>query len=133
MDIAGWLSSLGLGKYATTFAKNEITPEVLPHLSDADLKELGLPMGPRKLVLAAIAELGKSDMRDPKPVGRFERLSTVRGRASPVDGDVRRSGRIDRVVKSAGPRRDGGGDPQVPERGGRGDHASGWPCGEVHG
>ncbi len=67
MDIAGWLSSLGLGKYATTFAKNEITPEVLPHLSDADLKALGLPMGPRKLVLAAIAELGKPDMRDPNP------------------------------------------------------------------
>jgi hypothetical protein len=32
---------------------------VLPHLSDADLKTLELPMGPRKLVLAAIAELGK--------------------------------------------------------------------------
>jgi hypothetical protein len=30
-------------------------------LSDADLKTLGLPMGPRKLVLAAIAELGKRD------------------------------------------------------------------------
>ncbi len=62
MDIAGWLAGLGLAKYATTFAKNEITPEVLPHLSDADLKALGLPMGPRKLVLAAITELGKSDM-----------------------------------------------------------------------
>ncbi|MEK1925454.1 MAG: adenylate/guanylate cyclase domain-containing protein [Rhizobium giardinii] len=67
MDIAGWLSSLGLAKYATTFAKNEITPEVLPHLSDADLKALGLPMGPRKLVLAAITELGKPDMRGPNP------------------------------------------------------------------
>jgi hypothetical protein len=41
MDIAGWLSGLGLAKYATTFAKNEITPEVLPHLSDADRKALG--------------------------------------------------------------------------------------------
>ena len=67
MDIAKWLSSLGLAKFATTFAKNEITPEVLPHLSDADLKALGLPMGPRKLVLAAIAGLGKPDMRGPDP------------------------------------------------------------------
>jgi hypothetical protein len=49
MDIAEWLSSLGLGRYAATFAVNEITPETLPYLSDADLKELGLPMGPRKL------------------------------------------------------------------------------------
>ena len=50
MDIAGWLSSLGLGRYSTTFAENEITPEALPHLSDTDLKELGLRMGARKLV-----------------------------------------------------------------------------------
>lgn len=67
MDIAGWLSGLGLARYATTFAKSEITPEVLPHLSDADLKALGLPMGPRKLVLAAIKELGKPDRRSPNP------------------------------------------------------------------
>ncbi|WP_192257371.1 AAA family ATPase [Mesorhizobium silamurunense] len=72
MDIAGWLSSLGLGKYSRTFAKNEITPEVLRHLSDADLKALGLPMGPRKLVLAAIAELGKRDIGDPATAAGIE-------------------------------------------------------------
>lgn len=71
MDIAGWLSSLGLGRYATTFVKNEITPEALPYLSDADLKELGLSMGPRKLVLAAIAELDKPDLRDPGTAAGF--------------------------------------------------------------
>ena len=72
MDIAGWLSSLGLGKYADTFARNEITPDVLPHLSDADLKALGLPMGPRKLVLAAIAKLGKPDIRGSDPAAGIE-------------------------------------------------------------
>jgi len=81
MDIAAWLSSLGLAKYATTFAKNEITPEVLPHLSDADLKALGLPMGPRKLVLAAIAELGKSDMpaagSTPRPEAERRQLTVM--------------------------------------------------------
>jgi class 3 adenylate cyclase/tetratricopeptide (TPR) repeat protein len=70
MDIAGWLSSLGLGKYAKTFAKNEITLEVLPYLSDADLKALGLPMGPRKHVLASIAELHRPEMRDVDPAVR---------------------------------------------------------------
>jgi class 3 adenylate cyclase len=74
MDIAGWLSSLGLGKYSKTFARNEITPEVLPHLSDADLKTLGLPMGPRKLVLAAIAELGKHGIGDPATATRIESI-----------------------------------------------------------
>jgi class 3 adenylate cyclase len=67
MDIAGWLTSLGLGKYAASFAKNEITPDVLPHLTDADLKALGLPMGPRKLVLAAITQLGERDLRGSSP------------------------------------------------------------------
>lgn len=69
MDIAAWLSGLGLAKYATIFAKNEITPEVLPHPSDADLEALGLPMGPRKLVLAA---------RDAaRVVDRIERLPVL--------------------------------------------------------
>ncbi|MGO4840740.1 SAM domain-containing protein, partial [Rhizobiaceae sp. 2RAB30] len=38
MDIARWLPSPGLGNYAPTIAQNEITPEVTPHLSDADLE-----------------------------------------------------------------------------------------------
>src|SRR5215813_14227812 len=57
MDIAEWLSSLGLGKYATTFAENEIDLEATRHLTDDDLKELGLPMGPRRKILAGIAAL----------------------------------------------------------------------------
>ena len=59
MDIADWLANLGLGKYASTFAANEITPDALPHLSEADLKDLGLPLGPRRIILAAIEELAK--------------------------------------------------------------------------
>ncbi|MGX9576745.1 AAA family ATPase [Mesorhizobium sp. f-mel] len=88
MDIAGWLSSLGLGKYSRTFAKNEITPEVLPHLSDADLKTLGLPIGPRKLVLAAIAELRKPDMRDLATAAGIE-TTPGRGRAPRPEAERR--------------------------------------------
>ena len=67
MDIARWLSSFGLAKYAENFARNEITPEVLQHLSDADLEVLGLPMGPRKLVLAEIVKLRESEKQRPHP------------------------------------------------------------------
>ncbi len=56
-DIASWLEELGLGKYANMFAENEITIDALPHLTQDDLKELGLPMGPRKIIAAAIADL----------------------------------------------------------------------------
>lgn len=56
-DIGRWLEGLGLGKYANAFTENEITLDALPHLTQDDLKELGLPMGPRKIVSAAITDL----------------------------------------------------------------------------
>ena len=46
-DFARWLNSLGLGQYAQDFADNAIDLETLPHLSDDDLTELGLPLGHR--------------------------------------------------------------------------------------
>jgi class 3 adenylate cyclase len=39
------------------FSENEITLDALPHLTQDDLKELGLPVGPRRIVAAAIAKL----------------------------------------------------------------------------
>jgi class 3 adenylate cyclase/predicted ATPase len=56
-DIASWLTRLGLDKYVSVFTENEIDLNALRHLSEDDLKELGLPVGPRRKVLAAIAEL----------------------------------------------------------------------------
>ena len=44
-NIAQWLDGLGLGQYAPAFADNDIDLRVLPHLSDNDLKELGLTLG----------------------------------------------------------------------------------------
>jgi class 3 adenylate cyclase/tetratricopeptide (TPR) repeat protein len=57
VDISAWLRNLGLERYEPTFRDNEITAEVLPELTDADLRELGLPLGPRKTLLKAIASL----------------------------------------------------------------------------
>jgi hypothetical protein len=47
VDVAVWLRGLGLGQYERTFRDAEVTPEVLPELTEADLRELGLPLGPR--------------------------------------------------------------------------------------
>src|SRR4029079_2251196 len=55
-QIDAWLARLGLTKYAETFAAHEVDFEALRHLSDDDLKELGLPLGPRRKILAALAE-----------------------------------------------------------------------------
>jgi hypothetical protein len=48
------LHSLGLEKYVITFQVEEVDMAALRYMSDNDLKELGVPMGPRKKILLAI-------------------------------------------------------------------------------
>jgi class 3 adenylate cyclase len=64
--ITDWLEKLGLGQYAQRFVENEITHSILPDLTDADLKELGVSaLGHRRLLLRAIAELDGVEKRAP--------------------------------------------------------------------
>jgi class 3 adenylate cyclase/tetratricopeptide (TPR) repeat protein len=60
MDIGGWLQSLGLEKYEAIFSENEIDLDVLSALTEGDLEKLGVPMGPRKRLLRAIADLSNT-------------------------------------------------------------------------
>jgi class 3 adenylate cyclase len=53
-QIADWLQKLGLGQYAQPFAENDIDLAVLPHLTDQDLKDLGVSLGHRRKIFAAI-------------------------------------------------------------------------------
>jgi class 3 adenylate cyclase len=71
-QIADWLEKLGLGQYAQTFAENEIDVSVLPHLTDQDLKEMGVPLGPRRKILAAISKNVDAAQVTPEPVARAE-------------------------------------------------------------
>jgi class 3 adenylate cyclase/predicted ATPase len=64
--ITDWLEKLGLGQYAQRFVENEITLSILPDLTDADLKELGVfALGHRRLLLRAIAALDNVEKRTP--------------------------------------------------------------------
>ena len=56
-DIESWLESLGLGKYATAFAQNDVDFRALPSLTEEDLKELGVSLGHRRVLQQAIATL----------------------------------------------------------------------------
>jgi class 3 adenylate cyclase/tetratricopeptide (TPR) repeat protein len=58
MNVRVWLRGLGLGRYEKTFRANRIDFDVLADLADRDLEELGVPLGDRKRLLRAIAELG---------------------------------------------------------------------------
>ena len=46
-QITEWLEKLGMSEYAQRFADNDIDVTVLPHLTDQDLKELGVSLGHR--------------------------------------------------------------------------------------
>ncbi|WJR75219.1 adenylate/guanylate cyclase domain-containing protein [Bradyrhizobium sp. NP1] len=66
-QIAEWLERLGLGQYAQRFAENEIDVSVLPHLTDQDLKDIGIPLGHRRKILAAINEPATAAQAAPEP------------------------------------------------------------------
>jgi class 3 adenylate cyclase/predicted ATPase len=52
-----WLESIGLGQYAEKFARNRVGLDILNDLTEADLAELGLPLGDRKRFLRGRASL----------------------------------------------------------------------------
>jgi class 3 adenylate cyclase/predicted ATPase len=57
-DISNWLAQLGLRQYASMFDHNDIVVELLPRLTNADLKEIGITsLGHRKTILEAIETL----------------------------------------------------------------------------
>jgi hypothetical protein len=70
-QIADWLEQLGMSEYAGCFAENKIDVSVLRHLSDQDLKDIGIPLGHRRKMLAAIVELA-AEPATLKPEARSE-------------------------------------------------------------
>ena len=70
-QIAKWLEKLGLSEYADRFAENKIDVAVLPLLTDEDLKEIGIPLGHRRKIFAAInqgaATIQKNTAVKPNP------------------------------------------------------------------
>ena len=81
-EIGDWLEKLGMPEYGECFAQNKIDLSVLPHLTDQDLKEIGVPLGHRRKMLAAIRELPGESPLAPKTVPT--------GEAKPQDTAERR-------------------------------------------
>src|SRR5215467_13377047 len=71
--ITEWLASLGLSEYAQRFAENDIDVNVLRHLTDQDLKEIGVSLGHRRKILASIAELAGAAPTGSQPAAPPER------------------------------------------------------------
>ena len=116
---ADWLERLGLGQHAQRFAENDIDTSVLPHLTDENLKELGISLGHRVKLLPAIRELGETlttveptvTPTEPKPQDAAERrqvtvmFSDLVGlRRSQRVWTLRTSARLFPPIRSASPR-----------------------------
>src|SRR5262249_1411732 len=65
--IEDWLEKLGMTEYAQRFSESDIHASVLRHLTDQDLKELGVSLGHRRKMVAAIAELASAVPGSPQP------------------------------------------------------------------
>ncbi len=72
-QIADWLEKLGMSEYAQRFAENGISVAALPHLTDQDLKDIGVLLGHRRILLAAIGELAVLPRRRPNPPSKPSR------------------------------------------------------------
>ena len=60
-DIAQWLQQHGLDKYTEVFDDNDVGFDVLPHLTEEHLKELGVSLGDRLRLLKALGALDPTD------------------------------------------------------------------------
>ncbi len=77
-DVAKWLEELGLDRYVKVFVENDVDTRALPELTEADLRELGVSLGHRRVLLKAIATLseGEQDLADhtatPAPISESD-------------------------------------------------------------
>ena len=71
-QIAEWLVQLGMSEYTQRFAENGINVAALPHLTDQDLKDIGVLLGHRRIMLAAISKLADAVPATPEPTKRAE-------------------------------------------------------------
>ena len=72
-QIADWLRKLGMSEYAQLFADNSIDDvSILRDLTDQDLKDVGVPLGHRRKMLRAIAELSGAAPAAPQPTAQPE-------------------------------------------------------------
>ncbi len=61
-EVGWWLEELGLSEYAEAFAENRIDADVLPTLTNDDLKDIGVvAVGDRRKMLNAIRALSERD------------------------------------------------------------------------
>jgi len=67
IEMFNWLRELELDNYCQIFATSEVTMDILPSLSEEDLKAMGLQLGARRKVLNAVKKMIDAPIPIPKP------------------------------------------------------------------
>ena len=81
-SVREWLGKLDLEHLTAVFEQNQVTIDDLPLLSDSDLKELGVALGPRRRLLNAIADIARDGAGSKTAFG-------VNRRTAPADAERR--------------------------------------------
>jgi class 3 adenylate cyclase/tetratricopeptide (TPR) repeat protein len=88
-DLAIWLESIGLAKYRESFEREAVDLADLVDLTEGDLERLGLPMGPRKRMLRALAEQRRAGDRPGAPAPESRLAATVSRSRAAIEGERR--------------------------------------------
>ena len=87
-DVTQWLQEHELGKYTEIFAHNDVAYGNLRLLTDEDLREIGLPVGPRRRFFSAIGEA--SALRDDEASPMAASVAASRTVPSTISNDAER-------------------------------------------
>jgi class 3 adenylate cyclase len=74
-SLSEWLKARDLERFLAVFDENEVDLATLRLLNESDLKELGLPFGPRKRILNLLAEERALDKT--APIGERRQLTVL--------------------------------------------------------
>ena len=88
-DLAAWLESLGLAKYRESFERETVDLADMADLTEGDLERLGLPMGPRKRVLRALAEQRRASEGSGAAAPGSRLADTVSSSRAAIEGERR--------------------------------------------
>ena len=97
--VAEWLEDIGLSEYSQRFADNGIDISVLPHLTDRDLKEIGVLLGHRRKMLTSISRIMGASASPPASSAQLEpqqRVMAERRQVTVLFSDMVDSYRKDR-------------------------------------
>ena len=89
-----WLQSIGLGRFRELFVAQEIDDESLTEITEGDLERWGVPFGPRKRLMRAIAERVDIVRPSSRAVGDVERRQITAVYCDMV-GSTEMAGRFD--------------------------------------